>query len=81
MALNPVPVGDRIATYLFENPLMAAGTAATLAEIKEIWEHVMGFIYTDLQASLQVEPGTFEIVGVSAGPDTITVTGLGGPAL
>lgn len=56
MALNPVPIGDAIATYLFQNPVVAPGTSPGLPELKQIWEHVMTLIYNDIKATMDVLP-------------------------
>lgn len=70
--LNPDPVGDAIGSYLFQNPIGAAGHLTTLADIQAIWRGIMTIIYDDLKTNAQVNPGTFEANG-------FPVTGLGGP--
>ena len=79
MALNNIPVGDAIADFLV-SVRPPPGTAITNAQLKFIWEGVMGIIYTDLKANLGVLPGTFVVSGVTPGSATIAVTGEGGPA-
>lgn len=58
MALNPIPIGDRIAEYLYENPLGAAGTEISLGNIKLIWENIMTLIYNDIKANMDVLPAS-----------------------
>lgn len=74
MALNPVPVGDAIAT-LVQSTAPAPGTKITDAELKAMWEGIVTIIYNDLKANMQVLPGSF-VAPSGGGP----VTGLGGPA-
>ena len=79
MGLNYKPVGDAIAAFV-QTQAPPAGTAITTTQLQTIWEGIMNLIYTDLKANMGVLPGTFEVTGVMAGGDTITVTGVGGPA-
>lgn len=79
MALNPTPVGDAIAT-LIQSMAPAPGAPVTSSQLKSMWEGIVGIIYSDLQASLGVSPGTFQVT-VPPGGGTVPVTGIGGPAL
>lgn len=79
MALNNIPVGDAIAAFV-KSAAPPFGTAIDDAQLKFIWEGIMGKIYPDLQANLGVLPGSFVVAGVVRGGDTVPVTGTGGPA-
>ena len=58
MALNPTPIGDQIAEYLFNNrPEGVNG----LPQMKITWEHIMTLIYTDLKNSIEVLPDSFSV--------------------
>jgi hypothetical protein len=57
MALNPVPVGDAIAS-LIQSSAPAAGTAITTDQLKTMWEGIMTLIYNDLKANAAIIPGT-----------------------
>jgi hypothetical protein len=56
MALNPIPIGDAIAEYLYQNSIVAPGTPVSLAQIKTIWENVMTLIYNDIKDNMDVVP-------------------------
>ena len=71
MALNPITVGDAIAT-LVQSTAPAPGAAITPSQLKTLWEGIMTIIYNDLKANAQVLPGTFTTPSGS-------VTGVGGP--
>jgi hypothetical protein len=55
MALNPGPIGTSIADYLIENK-PAPGTSQTNEDIEAIWQGVMGLIYADIKANLDILP-------------------------
>lgn len=84
MALNPIPIGDQIATYLYGNPLGAAGTPISLANAKLLWENIMTMIYNDIKATMDVLPTAHSGENLSsatgqpvevADPDDGTLTG------
>jgi len=79
MSLNPVPVGDAIAAFVQANK-PADGTPVTTSQLQYIWEGIVTIIYNDLKANLSVTPGSFTVHGVKSGPDTVTVSGVSGPA-
>lgn len=79
MALNPIPVGDAIAAFIQANG-PGSGSPVTEDQLKVIWEGIVTIIYDDLKANLGVLAGSFVVAGVTAGPNTIPITGLGGPA-
>lgn len=56
MALDPIPVADDIATFLYGNPLGAAGTEVSLANIKILWEGIVTRLYNDIKANADVVP-------------------------
>lgn len=78
--LNPNPIGKAIGDYFFNNS-PAAGTPITKVQIENLWIGAMALLYPDIEANIQVLPGTLVVVGVTPGGATIPVTGLGGPAL
>lgn len=75
MPLNPIPVGDAIATFV-QSIKPPDGTPVTDALLKQLWEGIVTIIYNDLKANAEVEPGTFNAPS-GGGP----ITGLGGPLL
>jgi len=79
MPLNPIPVGDSIAAFVKANA-PAPGTPVSDSQLKMLWEGIMNIIYSDLQANMGVNPGSFVVAGVMPGGATVPVTGVGGPA-
>lgn len=72
MPLNPVPVGDAIAT-LIQSAAPAPGEAITVGELKTMWEGIVAIIYNDLKANADIIPGTLnnpsgQPIAVSTGP-------------
>lgn len=55
MALNPIPIGDQIAEYLYQNTLAQPGTPVSLDNLKIIWENIMTRIYDDIKASADID--------------------------
>lgn len=79
MALDPIPIGDQIATYLFQNSLAAPGTPIGLPQIKIIWENIMTMIYNDIKASADVLPASHsgESLSSPTGQPIVVTTGPG----
>lgn len=74
MPLNPTPIGDQIAEYLFNNP-PPAGTPVGLPFLKSTWEQVMTLIYNDIKANAIIIPDTFvssPVIPVQVNPATGT---------
>jgi hypothetical protein len=79
MALNAVSVGDAIAAFI-KASAPPSGTPITDAQLKTLWEGIIGIIYTDLKTNLSVTPGTFEAPPGGTYPGG-AITGDSGPAL
>jgi len=79
VALNNVPVGDAIAAFV-PTVGVAAGTPVSNAQLKALWEGIIGILYTDLKTNLSVTPGTFEAPPGGTYPGG-PITGDSGPAL
>lgn len=56
MALDPIPIGTRIADYLYQNPLGAPGTPISLGNIEQIWQQIMTMIYDDIKLTADIVP-------------------------
>jgi hypothetical protein len=55
MALNNIPIGKSIADYIVANA-PTPGTPVSTTQLETLWEGIMGLIYSDMKANMDVLP-------------------------